>query len=167
MSQLVAVVYPSQATAAEVLTTLQSLQSRQLIRIADACIVTRDANGKVKLHQGASLIGAGALGGAMWGGLIGLIFLAPLLGMAIGAAAGAAGGAMSDYGVDDKFMRELGQQLEGAKAALFVMVAEATPDKVLAEVARFGGQVLHTNLSQEAEAQLQAALDAGGAAPAQ
>lgn len=166
MANLISVVYPDQQTASQVLQTLLDLQKQQLISIADACIVTKDAKGKVKLHQTANLAGAGAMGGALWGGLIGLLFLAPLLGMAVGAAAGAAGGALSDYGIDDKFMKELGTQLNGNAAALFIMVTSVTQDRVLAEVGRFGGKVLHTNLSKDAEAHLQEALDAAATVPA-
>jgi uncharacterized membrane protein len=70
----------------------------------------------------------------VWGGLIGLIFLAPLLGMAVGAAAGAAGGAMADYGVDDRFMKELGEKLTPDSAALIVLVRSMTPDKILPNI---------------------------------
>ena len=93
----------------------------KLIEVVDAVVVTRDDDGKVKLHQAASPAGVGAAGGAVWGGLIGLLFLAPLLGMAVGAAAGAAGGAMADYGVDDAFMKELGEKLTPGDAALIVL----------------------------------------------
>ena len=48
-------------------------------------LVERRGDGKIKLHQ-PSLAGRGAAGGALWGGLIGLIFFMPLFGMAIGAA---------------------------------------------------------------------------------
>jgi uncharacterized membrane protein len=109
------------------------------------------------------MAGAGAAGGALWGGLIGLIFLMPLFGMAIGAAAGAAGGAMSDYGIDDKFMKELGEKLQPGNAAVFVLVQQATRDKVVPEVAKYGGTVIQSSLSNEQEAQLQEALDARGA----
>ena len=74
-------------------------------------IVERRSDDKVKLHQ-PSMAAAGAVSGALWGGLIGMIFLVPLFGMALGAASGAPGGAMSDYGIDDKFMKELGTELE-------------------------------------------------------
>ena len=50
-------------------------------------IVEHRGDGKVKLHQ-PSMAGMGAAGGALWGGLIGLIFFMPLFGMAIGAASG-------------------------------------------------------------------------------
>jgi len=56
------------------------------MEIEDLVVVERREDGTVKLHQ-PSLAGIGAAGGAMWGGLIGLIFFAPLFGMAAGAGA--------------------------------------------------------------------------------
>src|SRR4051794_17456502 len=96
-------------------------------------IVEKRDDGKIKLHQ-PSLTGAGAAGGALWGGLIGLIFFAPLLGMAFGAAAGAAAGAASDAGVDDKFMKQLGTELQAGGAALILLVRQAHMEKILSEV---------------------------------
>ena len=90
----------------------------------------------------------------------------PLMGMAIGAAAGAAGGAMTDYGIDDKFMKELGDQLQPGGAVLFVLVVQSTPDKVLPRVSQYGGHVIHTSLDSETEEALQEALDQGAATSA-
>ena len=87
----------------------------------------------------------------------------PLLGMAVGAASGAAGGAMSDYGIDDNFMKELGNKLPEGGAAVFVLVKDATRDKVVPEIAKYGGQVIQSSLEDEAEASLQEALDNRGA----
>ena len=120
--------------------------------------MTREADGKVKLHQD-STAASGAVGGAMWGGLIGLVFLQPLLGMAIGSAAGAAGGAIADYGVDDDFMKELGAKMPEGGAALFVLVHRSTPDEVLPRIAHYGGEVLHSTLTDEQEATLERALE--------
>ena len=99
-------------------------QAAHEIELDDLVIVERRGDGKVKLHQ-PSLAGAGAAGGALWGGLIGLIFLMPLFGMAIGAASGAAAGALADTGVDDKFMKELGTQMTPGSAAVIVLVSGA------------------------------------------
>src|SRR5690242_19606097 len=90
VSNLVAIAYPDRDTAEQVRRTLLEMQKEHLIELEDLVVVTRNPDGKVKLHQGASLAGAGAAGGALWGGLIGLLFFAPLFGMAIGAASGAA-----------------------------------------------------------------------------
>jgi uncharacterized membrane protein len=158
MANLIAIAYPDQSTAEEVLTTLARLQTEQTIELEDAVIVTRNEKGKVKLHQSAKLGVTGAAGGARWGGLIGLLFLAPVVGMAIGAAAGGAAGAMTDVGVDDRFLKELGTKLEPGSAALIVLVHRSTPDKVLPEISRFGGEVIQSSLSNDAEAQLQATL---------
>src|SRR3954451_17171810 len=92
MSTLVAIAYPDQATADEVLGTLGRLQTERSIQLEDAVVVTREPDGKVKLHQTNKLAAAGAAGGALWGGLIGLIFFVPLLGVAGGAAGGAGSG---------------------------------------------------------------------------
>ena len=87
----------------------------------------------------------------------------PLFGMAIGAASGAAAGAASDYGIDDKFMKEIADKLPEGGAAIFVLVREATTDKVVPEIAKYGGHVIQSSLSNEQEAALQEALDSRGA----
>jgi uncharacterized membrane protein len=166
MSNLIAIAYPDAATAREVAETLKQLSKEQTIQFDDLAIAERDAGGKIKLNQAFSTAGAGAAGGALWGGLIGLIFLSPLLGMAIGGAAGAAGGAMTDYGIDDKFMKGLADKLQPGGAALFVLVRQSTPDKVLPRISQYGGEVLHTSLDSETEQMLQDALREGAAAPA-
>jgi uncharacterized membrane protein len=158
MSSLVAIAYDDVATAEEVRGVLVQASKEQLITLDDAVVVSRDAEGKVKLHQAVSMAGTGAAGGALWGGLIGLLFLAPLVGMAIGAASGAAAGALTDAGVDDKFMKELGTNLDAGGAAVIVLIRKSTPDKVLPRIKEYGGHVLQTSLSQEAEDSLRGAL---------
>jgi uncharacterized membrane protein len=162
MSTLVAIAYDDLDKAKEVMGTVGGLVKEHSLTLEDAVIVEHRANGKMKLHQ-PSLAGIGAASGALWGGLIGLIFLMPLLGMAVGAASGAAGGAMSDYGIDDNFMKELGNKLPEGGAAVFVLVKDATRDKVVPEIAKYGGQVIKSSLEDEAEASLQEALDNRGA----
>jgi uncharacterized membrane protein len=160
MSDLIAVSYPDRATAESVRDELARLTREHVIEIEDAVVVTREASGKVKLHQTVNPAGRGAAGGALWGGLIGLIFLAPLFGAAIGAAAGAAGGATTDLGIEDNFMREVGQSLPEGGAAVFALVRQVTPDKVIPRISQYGGKVLQTSLSNESEQKLQEALDA-------
>ncbi|ADD41901.1 DUF1269 domain-containing protein [Stackebrandtia nassauensis] len=164
MSTLVAVAYPDVSTAQTVLGKLGDMQTRQLITLEDAVVVEHRDNGKVKLHQTISTTGTGAVGGALWGGLIGLLFLAPLLGMAVGAGAGAAAGAATDVGVDDNFMKDLGNNLPAGSAALVLLVNQVTIDKVLAELGgQYGGRILQTSLSQEEEQHLREAAASAAA----
>jgi uncharacterized membrane protein len=158
MSTLVVIDYESEVKAEEVRLALLKMQKEYLIDLADAVVVVRDANGKVRLRQLYNLTAAGALSGGFWGALIGLIFLNPLFGFAIGAAAGAISGALTDVGINDNFMRQLAETLKPGTAALFVLIRHMTPDKVVDEIKKFGGTLIKTNLCNENEAKLRAAL---------
>src|SRR3954470_14249305 len=160
MSQLVAIAYQDLPTAQQVVANIGRAQDMHEVELDDLVVVERQFDGKIKLHQ-PSLAGRGATGGALWGGLIGLIFLMPLLGMAIGAASGAAAGALSDAGVDDKFMKELGENLTPGNAAVIALIRQMTLDKVLDQI-RIPGRVIQTSLDDETEERLQHALAAAG-----
>lgn len=140
---------------------LARMQEDYLLEMEDAVVVTRDAKGKVKLHQSTNLTAAGAVGGTFWGALIGLIFMAPLLGAAVGAGAGAVSGALSDIGIKDDFMRDLGKQLVPGTSALFVLLRNVTVDKVLDGLRPFMGKatVIRTSLDNTQEADLRRVLE--------
>ena len=162
MSILVVVGYKEPYKAEEVRLHLWKLQRDYLLDLEDAVVVVKNAEGKVTLHQPVNLTAAGAVSGGFWGALIGLIFLNPLLGLAVGASAGAVSGALTDIGIDDKFIKELGATMTPNSSSLFVLVRNATPapDKVLEELKGTGGTILKTSLSHEDEEKLQAALNA-------
>jgi len=161
MSTLIAISYADEVTAKRALAKLGELQKQQLIQIDDAVIAKHEGD-KIKLDQAMSLTGAGAAGGALWGGLFGLIFLMPIAGMAIGAASGAIAGKLSDYGIDDKFAKEMGAKVTPGKAALVLLIRSATTDRVIEEMKKenLGGELIQSNLSAEDEAKLVAAATA-------
>jgi len=166
MSTLLVLEFDSEGGAAQMRDRLLSLQKQQLIRIDDAAIMKKDANGKPKLEQLNNMAGVGALGGAFWGMLFGLLFFIPFLGMAVGAAAGAIAGAMSDVGIDDKFIKSVSESITPGTSALFLLVSNAVVDKVLEQTKDLKYQVLQTNLSQENEDNLRAAISASSGAEA-
>ena len=157
MSDLIVIGFPSEFKADEVLLDLRKLEREYLIDLEDAAIVVRNKDGKVKVNQAQELVTSGALSGGFWGLLIGLVFMQPLLGL-FGAAMGALSGALTDIGIDDNFIRELGNTIKPGTSAIFVLVRKSTPDKVLEDLSKFEGKVLRTSLSHEDEAKLQAAL---------
>lgn len=158
MSTLVAVAYPDATTAEQVRAELVQATKEHLIDLEDAVVVEHRPDGKIKLHQAMSTTGAGAAGGALWGGLIGLLFLAPLFGMAIGAASGAAAGKFSDAGVNDNFMKQLGTSIPAGDAALIVLGRSDAPDRVLERIRPYGGEVIQSSLDTEQEERLRSAL---------
>jgi len=160
MSTLVVVGYDDMFKAEEVRLKLMKMQKDYLIDLGDAVVAVKDQEGKVKLHQAVNMTAAGAVSGGFWGTLIGLIFLNPLIGLAVGATTGAVSGALTDLGIDDKFMKDLAATLKPGSSALFVLVQKATPDKVLDELSGTGGTMLKSSLSHDDEAKLQTALNA-------
>jgi uncharacterized membrane protein len=166
MSDLVAIVYPSEAKAEEVRQRLLKLQKEYLITISDAVIAVKTDSGGIKLNQLVNTTAVGAMTGSFWGLLIGVIFLNPILGVAVGAASGALGGALSDFGIDDSFMKELSASLQTGNAALFVLIRNMTADKVLKEIKDAGGVVLKTSLDETKEKALRDALASAAERPA-
>ncbi|MBY8887990.1 DUF1269 domain-containing protein [Streptomyces sp. PTM05] len=160
MSNLFVIAYDDVRTATEVRDKLFQMMKEHLIQLEDAAVVERREDGKIKLHQVSNPVAMGATGGALWGTLIGMLFFVPFLGAAVGAAAGAAGGSVVDTGVNDDFMRELGRNLRPGAAALFLLVQQATEDRVVPEIAQYGGQLVKTSLSETDEQHLREAVKA-------
>jgi uncharacterized membrane protein len=158
MSDLVVIAFPSEAKAEEVRQKILDLQKDYLIELGDAVIAVKQPNGTVKLNQLINTTAMGAVSGAFWGTLIGLIFLMPLAGAAIGAASGALGGALTDVGINDAFMKEVAETLQSGNAALFLLIRKLTTDKVLADLKGVGGTVLRTSFDHTNEDALRAAL---------
>jgi uncharacterized membrane protein len=158
MSDLIAVVFPSEEKAEEVRQKVLSMQKDYLIEIGDAAIAVRNEKG-VKLNQLINTTAAGAAGGSFWGLLIGVLFLNPLLGVAAGAASGALAGALTDVGINDKFMKNLAvEDIQPGEAVLFVLVKKVTGDKVLDQLKGVGGRILQTSLDHTREERLREAL---------
>lgn len=143
--------------AGQMLDLVKDLSKQQLITLQDAAIVTwPQGKKKPKTKQLQNLAGVGALGGAFWGMLFGLIFLIPFWGLAVGAAIGALTGKFSDYGIDDEFIKSVGEKVTEGTSALFLMTSDAVVDKVTDAVKQKGWkfEILSTNLSKEQEDEL-------------
>lgn len=160
MSNLIVVAFDTETGAKNLRDALVQMKNEGLIELDDAAIVVRKQDGQVKVKQVSNLTGLGALGGAFWGLLIGFLFMMPWLGVAIGAIAGAAGGHFVDIGVDDKFIKEVGNTIEPGHSALFLMIRDTPPERLTAVLRQSRGKILQTSLSKEDEAKLRSAFGA-------
>jgi uncharacterized membrane protein len=161
MSELIVFAFPTETGASEMDETIHYLMKEELIALKDAAVVIRKPDGKIKVKQATNLVGAGAYGGAFWGMLIGLLFWAPWLGLAISAIAGAITGAMSDYGINDDFIKEVGATIKPGGSALFLLISKWTEDKSLEKLKTFDATIVRTSLSKEDEQKLKVAFGAG------
>ncbi|KAA0698012.1 DUF1269 domain-containing protein [Neorhizobium sp. P12A] len=166
MSELIVLGFDKADEADVILNRLVALEKEYLIDLEDAVVAVRDGDGKVRLKQSVNLTTTGAasggLSGAIWGSLVGLLFLNPLAGMvlggAFGAGSGALAGSMTDYGIDDNLIKKLADTIPANSSALFLLVRKAQPEKVLAEFKDMRARILRTSLSPDQEMKLQAAL---------
>ena len=134
------------------------LAKQELLQLEDAAYAYKDDRGKVRIHQAISLTGAGAASGALWGTLIGLLFLMPVAGLAIGAGTGALAGKLADVGINDDTIKQIGSQLEQGRAAVFLLARSATVDRVIEAIKPFNPTVIQTNLTKDREEELVKAL---------
>lgn len=173
MSELIVLGFDDNQKAAAILVRLQQLQKEYLVDLEDAVVAVRDSEGKVHLQQSiqpsaSELAASSGLSGAIWGSLVGWLFLNPLAGMvlggAIGATTGAIAGSMSDYGIDDGLIERLAVTIPVDSSALFLLVRKAQPEKLLEEFKGEHARILRSSLSPHQEHKL-AEIFAGSAAP--
>ena len=160
MSELIAIAYPDKAAVERARENLRQASRDGLIEVEDAVVMFRGKDGTLEVRQGSTGVGGAALSGAISGGLIGYLLMAPLFGMAAGAIAGGAiwKSMFGDAGVAEDFVKELSENLEPGRAALIFLARELDPEKVLPQIKEHG-HVIQTSLSAAVEAQLAAAVE--------
>jgi uncharacterized membrane protein len=160
MSELIVLGFETEAEADAFGVKLAQMQKDMIVQLQDAAEVVRDPDGKPHVKHGASLVGAGALGGAFWGMLFGLLFFIPFLGLAIGAGMGALFGKLGKTGINKQVLEQMGDAVPPGKAGWFLLIGQVTEDKFLAGIEGTHGKVVRTNLSEEQEQELKEAFGA-------
>jgi uncharacterized membrane protein len=159
MSDLIVISYPDEATGQQAYEEAQRLAADLVVEYEALGLVLRDPDGKTKVEtpQGSSA-GQGAIWGVLFGTLFGLLLFIPIIGLVIGGAFGAMFGALDKSGIDKAFRDRLKEQLQPGTSALVMVIAKVTPDKAIEAMSKYGGTVLQTSLSHDAEERLQEAL---------
>jgi uncharacterized membrane protein len=158
MATLVAIGYPDETTAAAAAEEAKQLAADLVIEPDAIAVISRDKDGKFHVTTNHHAVGGGATWGMFWGLLFGMVFFVPFFGMAVGAGLGALMGKVAKTGIDKEFQDQVRDLLQPGMSALFLVVERVTPDKAVEGLSRFGGTVLKSSLSKEAEAELQEAL---------
>ena len=147
--------FDSPTGAAAALDKLEEMRKHHLMDIADAVIVEwPQGKRKPRTKQVSSLSGEGALSGAFWGTLLGMIFFAPFFGLAVGATMGALSGHFGDYGIDGIFISSVREQVTEGTSALILLADDVALDKVEDELRGHIGKLIKSNLTPEQEAKL-------------
>ena len=164
MSTLAVIAYPDQNTAGEAAAALQRMQKELLIELEDVAWVTKSQDGKMKLHQGAGSDRSRRRRRCHVG-----LHLRPALPRPRRRHGARRGNrrpwpdTSSDYGIDDKWIKEVASAITPGGSGLFVMARSTNQERVLPEMAKFGGTVIRTNLTAEQQQALEEALSPSAA----
>ncbi len=162
MSDLIIIGYPDEATGEKAYAEAQRLMGDLVLELSALGLVSEDADGKFKVEtpQGPSA-GRGAAWGAIIGGLFGMILFIPFVGAAVGGAMGALFGGMDKSGIDADFRARVAGMMKPGTSAVVMVAEKITPDKAVEALSQYGGNVLQTSLTEDAEQHLQEALHGG------
>jgi len=163
MADLIAIGYPDETTALEAEQEAQRLAAELVIQPDAIAVIVRDKEGKYKVTTSHHAVGAGATWGMFWGFFFGLLFFVPVLGMAMGAGLGALFGKLEQAGINKEFQAQVRDMLKPGTSALFLVIDKVSPDKAVEALSEYGGTVLKSSLSKEAEESLQEALHGSAA----
>lgn len=161
MSELIILGYADHDTAERAFAKVLDLQRDFVVGLTGLAVVRMDEDGKKHVDTPSRLTGVSAASGAVWGVLLGVLFLVPAVGLVLGGAIGALTGRMGQAGLDRGFRSRVDALLEPGKACVVILAHKITEDKFAAAMGEFGGTVLQTSLSEDDEKQLTGALDAG------
>lgn len=164
MSELIAIAYPDEQRATQVLDAIKQLESDGAIDLESGIALIKDRDGHVAVENAAgSSIGKGAAGGLLLGTIAGMILLAPLAGAIFGVAGGTLVGAFADVSHISDFQSQVADNMPPGSSAVLVLAKMNDPEKGLALLRQYGGRLIRTTLPDNAEARIQAALASGGA----
>ena len=132
--------------ANEFLLATLRLRNNGMLRLHDAVFIRRDPEGRSSVQETQDIsTGRGALGGGIWGLLIGTLLGGPI-GALIGGAATAGGGALLaklvDTGIKDEQIAALRETVPPGSTALALLVSHLSVADLQRELARFPGATL-------------------------
>jgi uncharacterized membrane protein len=165
VADLIAIGYDEEGRAERAAEEVYRLAHELVVEPEAVAVIKRDKNGRYKVTTNHHPVAEGVTWGMFWGVLFGLLVFIPVFGLAVGGVLGALFGTIDKIGIDKSFQREVRDMLQPGTSALFLVVDKVTPDKALEALSKYGGRVLKTSLSEDAEQKLQEAL-AGAGTPA-
>jgi len=158
VAELIAIGYPDETTAVQAMEEAERLADELIIQPDALAAIVCNREGKFKVVTNHHQVAGGATWGGFWGLLFGMLFFVPLFGMALGAGFGALMGKLEREGIDREFQEQVRELLKPGTSALFLVVEKVTPDKAVAALSKYGGNVLKSSLSKDTETALQEAL---------
>jgi uncharacterized membrane protein len=158
MSHVLAITFEDESQGPAVLRALKSLQEHGQLKIDDAAVIVKDAEGKVKVdNMVESGVKQGALAGGFVGLLLGSIFF-PLAGIAMGAAGGALVGKTLNTGLDKQFITDVQESLQPGNSGILFIVRHENVGLLITALEPYKGKIFQSSFDSEAEEEIRKSL---------
>ncbi len=157
--ELIAAVYVDEDGARTILDGLKRMDLAGTISFADAAIVTKNADGKLNIHQTReTTTGKGARRGALVAGVVGLFFPPSLIvSVLAGGLIGGAWGKLRDTGIKTGAMKDLGSSLEPGNAAVLVLADPGYQASIIDTMEAYPSKFIRHIFSSKETAQIEEA----------
>jgi uncharacterized membrane protein len=160
---IIGISFDDQFRAQEFMSAISRLHSHNSIRLVDAVVVTKGADGRTRVKETVDLQpGRAALSGAVWTGLLGLIIGGPVgwvAGLGMGAGAGMIAAKVVDVGVPDEWVQWFRDAVEPDTFTVVVLADAVNTDELVEETRRFeGAHLVYANMDVYAIRRLEIAL---------
>jgi uncharacterized membrane protein len=162
-SKLLVISFDDPLRAQEFLLAAARLQKQQDLKLHDAVVINRAADGTSHVRETTDVTpGQAGMGAGVWGLLLGTLFGGPIGGLVVGAAS-AGGGALFaklvDTGIKDETVQNLRAAVPPGRSAVALLVSHVSVADLQTELARFpGAQLVESDLPPAAIAAVQNAL---------
>jgi uncharacterized membrane protein len=159
-NELLAIVFRGETRAQEVLDAVNQLHHEGVVDLHNAALLTRDGAGKISIHESNDFTAAqGTVGGAVLGGVIGLLRGKLLGGALLGGGAGYLASKLLDLGFDDDFLKAIGDTLTPDSSALVLAIEFKQLDEALRVLDPYHGHIIRQTLPVEQAQKLAAAME--------
>ncbi|WP_411075786.1 DUF1269 domain-containing protein [Streptomyces sp. cmx-4-7] len=151
MSELIVIGYDEPARAARAHQRVRDLEGDLVVDLVGLAVVHVDEKGEVHVDTTSRSAGLSVASGALWGTVLGLLFLVPGLGLLLGGTMGGLIGRLNKSGVDARFRNQVKDFLAPGGSAVVIMASKVTEDRFAAAMQPYGGTLLKTSISDEDE----------------
>jgi len=150
MSELMAFIYESETGAKDLEADLVKAEN---VKVDDAALVVRHADGRPVFSHAVDLVGRGSMGGIFWGFILALVFWTKWWGLSVG-------GALGDLRLDEEFVKEVGDSVGKGHSAMLAFVEDGMVAAVLNAAESTNPKVVRSTFSQTDEQVLQTIFQA-------
>jgi uncharacterized membrane protein len=158
-NKLVALVFDDPYKADEAKAALNRMEGEGLLETDETAVIVRKADGKVRISQDVNVVGQDQKIGHV-AGLVTAAVTGTMPFIMAGTLAGKLVGKLTDHGITDKFLKQVGKELQPSTSVLVILARSDRErrTKIVERLRTFTPKVLESDLPPEVEEELNRAL---------